>query len=253
MVYNVYGNLLSISGEKTMDIYRPQSTVAVAGRRVDLQAVMREVYAWMTGGLVITFSIAFLFYITGLTIALGPLLFVAMIGELVLVFYLAARIFQMPVERATTLFLVYAGLNGVTLSIFFYLADLSEILLALFATSAMFGAMSIIGYTTKIDLSKYGGILLMALIGLIVASIANIFFASETLYWIVTYAGVLIFVALTAYDTQWIKNNAYQIEMQGVSSEAAIVRQVALIGALKLYLDFVNLFIYILRIVSKDR
>lgn len=236
-----------------MDIYRPQTQVAVAGQRVDMQAVMREVYMWMAAGLGITFGLAFVFYITGLTLALGPILFIAMFAEVGMVWYLAARIFKMDAQRATNMFLIYAALNGVTMSLFFYFADLSEIFLALFATGAMFGAMSIIGYTTKVDLSKYGGILLMALIGLIVASIANIFFASETLYWFVTYAGVLIFVALTAYDTQWIKNNAAQIEMSGVSSTAAIVRQVAIIGALKLYLDFINLFIYILRIVSSDR
>lgn len=237
-----------------MDIYRPQAQqIAVAGRRVDMQSVMRQVYMWMTAGLALTFGLALVFYTTGLAAALGPLLFVAMIAELVLVFWLAARIFKMPAERATRLFLAYAALNGLTMSVVFYFADLPEILLALFATGAMFGAMSIIGYTTDVDLSQFRGILLMALIGLIVASIANIFFASETLYWIVTYAGVLIFVGLTAYDTQWIKRSASQIEMQGVSSEAAIVRQVAIIGALKLYLDFVNLFIYILRIVSSDR
>jgi uncharacterized protein len=237
-----------------MDIYRPQAQqVAVAGRSVDMQAVMRQVYMWMTAGLALTFGLALVFYTTGLAAALGPLLFVAMIAELVLVFWLAARIFKMPAERATRLFLAYAALNGLTMSVVFYFANLPEILLALFATGAMFGAMSIIGYTTEVDLSQFRGILLMALIGLIVASIANIFFASATLYWIVTYAGVLIFVGLTAYDTQWIKRSASQIEMQGVSSEAAIVRQVAIIGALKLYLDFVNLFIYILRIVSSDR
>ncbi|NDJ75484.1 MAG: Bax inhibitor-1/YccA family protein [Chloroflexi bacterium] len=214
---------------------------------------MRQVYAWMSAGLLITFSIAFAFYITGLTTALMPLLLVAMIGEIILVIWLATRIFQMPAQRASRLFIAYAALNGATMSVFFYFADLTEIFLALFATGAMFAAMSIVGYTTTVDLSRFRGILLMALIGLIIASVANIFFASTTLYWLVTYAGVLIFVALTAYDTQWIKRNAEQIELMGVSGEAAIVRRVAIIGALKLYLDFINLFIYLLRIVSSDR
>ena len=93
----------------------------------------------------------------------------------------------------------------------------------------------------------------MGLIGLIIASIVNLFWASETLYWIVTYAGVLIFMGLTAYDTQWIKNNATQLETQGVNRGAALVRQIAIMGALKLYLDFINLFLFMLRILSRDR
>lgn len=231
-----------------MDIYRPQATVL--GTRVDMRAVMKEVYLWMTVGLIASAVIAAAFAVTGLTEALGPLLFVAVIGQLGMVIYLSVRITKMSAQRATNLFLLYAALNGVMLSTVFYWASLADIYLALFATGAMFAAMSIVGYTTSIDLSKFGGFLLMALIGLIVASVVNIFFASETLYWIVTYAGVLIFVGLTAYDTQWIKQNAQTLEMQGVNSGAAVVRQIAIIGALKLYLDFINLFFYILRIVS---
>jgi hypothetical protein len=170
-----------------------------------------------------------------------------------LVWYLSARIHKMEAQRATTMFLVFAAVMGISLSTVFYWAALADIYLALFATGAMFGAMSIVGYTTQIDLTKMGSFLFMALIGLIVASIVNIFLASETLYWLVTYAGVLIFVGLTAYDTQWIKNSALRLETQGVGSGAAVVRQLAIIGALHLYLDFINLFMYILRIVSRDR
>ncbi len=233
-----------------MDIYRPQPQARALGERVDFRAVMKEVYLWMTVGLITSAVIAAFFAVTGLTESLGPLLFVAIIAELGLVIYLSVRITKMSGQRATNVFLLYAALNGVTLSTVFFYADLTDIYLALFATGAMFAAMTIVGYTTSVDLTKYGGFLLMALIGLIIASVVNIFFASETLYWIVTYAGVLIFTALTAYDTQWIKRNAQSLEMQGVHSGAALVRQVAIIGALKLYLDFVNLFLYILRIVS---
>lgn len=235
-----------------MDIYRPQPQATTLGR-VNLRAVMQEVYLWMTIGLLISAAVAITFAATGLTVALAPVLMIAMFAEIGLVWYLAARIMKMSAQRATRVFLLYAALNGATLSFVFFWADLSDVYLALFATGAMFAAMSIIGYTTSIDLTRMGGFLFMALIGLIVASVINIFFASETLYWLVTYAGVLIFVALTAYDTQWIKRSAQQMEIQGVPNEAALVRRVAIMGALKLYLDFINLFIYILRILAGSR
>ncbi|NLX11497.1 MAG: Bax inhibitor-1/YccA family protein [Chloroflexi bacterium] len=235
-----------------MDVYRPQPQTTTLGR-VNLRAVMQEVYLWMTIGLLISAAVAITFAATGLTVALAPVLMIAMFAQIGLVWYLAARIMKMDAQRATRVFLLYAALNGATLSFVFFWADLSDVYLALFATGAMFAAMSIIGYTTSIDLTRMGGFLFMALIGLIVASVINIFFASETLYWLVTYAGVLIFVALTAYDTQWIKRSAQQMEIQGVPNEAALVRRVAIMGALKLYLDFINLFIYILRILAGSR
>ncbi len=233
-----------------MDVYRPSAHIGVIGTRISMREVMKQVYLWMTVGLLLTAGIAAFFAVTGLTLALGPLLLVAVVAELGLVLWLAARITRMSAQRATRIFLAYAALNGVTLSAIFYWANMVDIWLALIATGSMFGAMTIIGYTTQVDLSRFRGLLFMALIGLIVASIVNLFLASSALYWLVTYAGVLIFTGLTAYDTQWIKQNAQQLEMQGISSEAAAVRQVAIIGALHLYLDFVNLFLYILRIVS---
>lgn len=236
-----------------MDIYRPQPQVSAMGTRVDMRAVMKEVYLWMTVGLITTAVVALFFAVSGLTAAIFPVLIVAPIAQIGLVWYLSARIFKMDAQRATTMFVIFAAVMGVTMSTVFYWADLTDIYFALFATSAMFGAMSIVGYTTNVDLSRFGGILFMALIGLIIASIVNIFVASSALYWVVSYAGVLIFAALTAYDTQWIKNNAQRLETQGVGSGAAVVRQIAIMGALKLYLDFINLFIYILRIVSRDR
>lgn len=234
-----------------MDIYRPQPQASAIGTRVDMRAVMKEVYLWMTLGLVITSVVALFLAITGITEALGPGLFIAPIAQIGLVFWMSARIFKMDSARATTVFLIYAALMGVTMSFVFYWAALTDIYLALFATGAMFGAMSIVGYTTSVDLSRMGSLLFMALIGLIVASIINIFVASSALYWLVSFAGVLIFTGLVAYDTQWIKNSAMQLEMQGQNSGAAVVRQLAIMGALKLYLDFVNLFLFILRILSR--
>ncbi len=236
-----------------MDIYRPQAQVSALGTRVDLRAVMKQVYVWMTLGLVTSAVVALFFAVTGLTEAIFPVLIIAPFVQIGLVWYLSATIHKMEAQRATTLYLVFAAVMGITLSTIFYWAELGDIFLALFATGAMFGAMSIVGYTTNVDLSRFGSLFLMALIGLIAASVINIFLASETLYWVVSYAGVLIFVGLTAYDTQWIKNSAAQLEIQGVSSGAALVRQVAIMGALKLYLDFINLFLFILRIVGRRR
>ncbi len=236
-----------------MDLYRPQPQARAVGTRVDLQAVMKEVYLWMTLGLITSAVVALLFAVTGLTEAIFPVLIVVPFVQIGLVWYLSARIHKMEAQRATTLFLLFAAIMGISLSTIFYWAALTDIYLALFATGAMFGAMSLVGYTTSIDLTRFGSLLIMALIGLIVASIVNLFLASETLYWLVTYAGVLIFVGLTAYDTQWIKNRAAQLETQGVNTGAAVVRQIAILGALHLYLDFINLFMYILRIVARER
>jgi len=236
-----------------MDLYRPQAVVTTP--RVDLRAVMQEVYLWMSAGLAVSAVFAVIFASTGLTAVLAsrPILMMVMLVELGLVWYLSARIFQMSPATASLLFLVYAAMNGATLSIIFYVADLVDIYLAFFAAGAMFAAMSIVGYTTKVDLSRLRGILLMALIGLIIASIVNIFLASSTLYWLVNYAGVLIFVALTAYDTQWIKRAALHIEAQGIGEGEAVIRQIAIIGSLHLYLDFVNLFLFMLRIMGRRR
>jgi FtsH-binding integral membrane protein len=236
-----------------MDVYRPDTQVSALGTRVDMRAVMKEVYLWMTLGLLTSAVVALLFAVTGLTASIFPVLIIAPFVQIGLVWYLSARIYKMEAQRAANMFLLFAAVMGISLSTIFYWAALSDIYLSLFATAAMFGAMTIIGYTTQTDLSKLGGILFMALIGLIVASVVNLFLASTTLYWLVTYAGVIIFVGLTAYDTQWIKNNAHQLEVQGVNSGAAVVRQLAILGALHLYLDFINLFIFILRILSRDR
>jgi len=232
-----------------MDIYRPQPQAAVIGSRVSMREVMQQVYLWMMAGLGLSAVIA-VFFATVMTEALLPVLLPVVVVELGLVIYLSMRIMKMSAQRATGVYLLYAALNGMTLSTVFFWASLADIWLALFAAGAMFAAMSIIGFTTNMDLSGMRSYLLMGLIGLIIASVVNIFWASSTLYWIVAYAGVLLFVALTAYDTQWIKRTATEIEVAGMSSGEATVRRVAIIGALKLYLDFINLFLYILRIVS---
>lgn len=237
-----------------MDIYRPPVTVAASTPRVNVNEVMKGVYMWMTAGLGTSALVAVLFAATGLTLTLYPAYILFLFAELGLVWYLSARIMRMPAQRATSMFLIYAALNGATLSVILYAFALSDIYVALFATAAMFGAMSIVGYTTTVDLSKMGSLLFMALIGLIVASIVNIFLASSALYWIVSYAGVIIFTGLTAYDTQRIKNQVVLIDQMSAEGDTAtLTRRVSILGALILYLDFVNLFLFILRIVGRRR
>lgn len=215
------------------------------------QSIMTRVYAWMTAGLLVTGALAMFVASTplGLAIVGNPILFFGIIiGELALVWYLSARISKIAASTATGLFLAYAALNGVTLSIIFLAYTAESIASTFFVTSATFGVMSVYGYTTKRDLSRMGNILFMALIGFLIASVVNLFLRSEAIYWITTYAGILIFVGLTAWDTQKIK----QMSMTS-SGEESQVQRIAILGALMLYLDFINLFLLLLRIMGRRR
>ncbi len=217
---------------------------------VDLNAVMRQVYLWMTFGLVISAVVAFGMASSGLTrVFLGnPVLaLITVIAYFILAFALQPIIMRANPTVAALCYLGFTALLGVTLSSIFLVYQISTIGFAFVATSAMFGAMSVVGYTTKMDLSRMRSILMMALIGLIIASVINIFFANNMLYWLINYAGVLIFCGLTAYDTQWIKNYAGSVSM---SSDRDMAMRVSLVGAFHLYLDFVNLFIFLLRILG---
>jgi FtsH-binding integral membrane protein len=156
---------------------------------------------------------------------------------------------NMAFSTAGILFAVYAILNGVTMSILFFVYTAESIATTFFVTAGMFGAMGLLGYFTKKDLSTMGRFLIMALIGLIIATIVNIFWANSTLYWITTYAGILIFAGLTAYDTQKIKN---MLVAHGTEVNDSTMK-LALLGSLDLYLDFINLFIYLLRIFGNKK
>jgi FtsH-binding integral membrane protein len=168
------------------------------------------------------------------------LLIVLFVAQLGLVFAIAARADRMSPALATGLFLLYSATNGVIFALVFELYTSQSIFTAFAVTAGMFGAMALYGYVTKTDLSKLGSILFMALIGLILATIVNIFVANEALYWITTYAGVAIFAGLTAYDVQKIK------QYEGGQGDA--IR-----GALSLYLDFINMFLFLLRIFGQSR
>jgi FtsH-binding integral membrane protein len=212
---------------------------------------LQRVFAWMFLGLCITGGVAALIgsddqLLTDITQTPGIVIGV-IIGQLLLVIVLVAAINRISVALATILFLVYSATVGVTFAFIFELYTTQSIFTAFLITAGMFGALAVWGAITDIDLSRVGSIAFMALIGLILASIVNIFWANSTLYWVTTYAGVLIFAALTAYDMQKLK----QISQQGLSGQAE--GRVAIMGALALYLDFINLFLFLLRIFGQSR
>ena len=237
---------------------------------LDLSAVMRQVYIWMAFGLLVAFGIAYvvgnsavqaLNAYTGVRVdpaSISPLFNpVVMIGSLIAYFVLAFAL-QPIVMRARPMigalcYLLFTALFGFMISTIFLRFEAGTIAAAFIAAAGMFGAMSIFGYTTKLDLSQFRNILFMALVGLIIASAVNVLFfrgGNNLLYWLVNYAGVVIFVGLTAYDTQWIKNYAGRVSMSG---DADMGQRVALVGAFHLFLDFVNLFLFLLNILGGGR
>lgn len=214
-------------------------------------ALMRKVYVWMTLALVLTGITAFgVASSPGLmmTIFQTPaIMWGLIIAELAIVITVSAAINKLSLTTATLLFVLYSVLNGATFSLIFAVYTMSSIANVFFITAGTFGVMAAYGYFTKRDLSSWGKLLLMALIGLIIATLVNIFLVKSSGFdLILSYAGVLIFVGLTAYDTQKIKQ---MLAMQTDMGEGA--QKVALLGALSLYLDFINLFLYLLRIFGK--
>lgn len=212
-------------------------------------ALMRKVYLWMTLALAIT-GVTSMVVLSNerfiFTILENQVLFWGLIiGELVLVFVISGMIHKMSITTATLLFVLYSVINGLTLSPLLYAFTETSIAKVFFITAGTFGVMSLIGYTTKTDLSSIGKILFMALIGLIIATVVNLFMHSSTLDLIISYAGVVIFVGLTAWDTQKIKNMLATCEEPNEQAH-----KIALLGSLTLYLDFINLFIYLLRILG---
>jgi len=217
--------------------------------QVRVNSFIRSVYNWMAIGLGITGFVAY--YIAN-TESLRQLIFTnqilffgLIIAEFALVIAISARIQKMQASTATALFVLYSALNGATLSLIFLIYTASSITSTFFICAGTFVACSVYGWTTKRDLTSVGGFMTMGLIGIIIASVVNIFLRSSAMYMIISYIGVIVFVGLTAYDTQHLKNMA-MTQPDGV--EAAVVRKGAILGALKLYLDFINLFLMLLRI-----
>ena len=215
--------------------------------------LFRNVYLWMTLALIITACTALAVVNTPniMEMIFGNMIifYGLIIAELALVWILVANINKLSFNTATLMFIVYSVLNGATLSIILLAYTGSSIALTFFVTAGTFGAMALFGTITKKDLSSWGNILFMALIGIIIASIANFFFKNDMLYWIISYAGVLIFVGLTAYDAQKIKR---LIETHGNEVNDS-TQKMALLGALSLYLDFINLFLFLLRILGSRK
>ena len=228
-----------------------------------LRAYMLKVYNYMATGVLLTGIIALLSFkisvvtdstgsITGFT-SFGNALFfsglkwIVMLAPLGIVFYMSFGIRKMSFSKAQAVFWIFASLMGLSLSWILLVYTGASVARVFFITSATFGAMSIYGYTTKRDLTKLGSFLFMGLIGIIIASLVNIFLKSTMMYFVISILGVLIFVGLTAYDTQKIKN------MYVASDTGELIGKKAVMGALTLYLDFINLFIMLLRLFGQRR
>jgi uncharacterized protein len=242
--------------------YRTDQVAIDAG----LRAYMIRVYNYMTAGVALTGLVAWFAFqaaggdqihivgnqITGLTafghaIFASPLMWVFVLAPLGLVMLLSFGINRLSASTALMLFFVYAGLLGLSLATIFLAYTGASITRVFFISAATFGAMSLYGYTTQRDLTGFGSFLFMGLIGLVIASLVNIFLQSSGLYWVISVVGVLIFVGLTAYDTQSIK------EMYDVNDDGSVAGRKAVMGALRLYLDFINLFLMLLRLFGDRR
>ncbi len=239
-----------------MELENLNNYVGKQAQTIDKSAyrtLFRNVYIWMTLALSITGFTAFVVassptlvnLIFGSNISYYLLLF----APLGLVWYLSANINKISATTATIFFIIYSAMIGLTLSFIFLVYTNGSIALTFFVTAGTFGVMAFLGTVTKMDLSKLGNILFMALIGLIIASIANFFLESQMFYWIVTYLGVLIFVGLTVYDSHKIKK-ALQAHGYEVNETT---QKIALMGALNLYLDFLNMFLFLLRILGSRK
>lgn len=211
-----------------------------------LRAHMIRVYNYMAAAVALTGVVAWFTFNAGVVIS-GPMMLVLFLATLGLVFFISFRIHTLSFTAAITLFMVYAALLGVVLSTIFAVYTGVSITRVFFISAASFGALSLYGYTTQRDLSPFGSFLIMGVIGIIIAGIVNIWLASSMLQFVISAVGVLVFAGLTAYDTQQIK------EMYSVQDDGTVAGRKAVIGALKLYLDFINLFLSLLQLFGDRR
>jgi FtsH-binding integral membrane protein len=255
-----------------MGVYFDNGHEAILGRKTStvvtsetMRPLMRMVYMWMTLGLGVTGAIAAVIATQPLStiVSLSQLYLPLILVELALVVGLSWGISRMSATFATGMFFVYAAVNGLTIGVIVFaymfngidargnaVIDMLPVAKAFFTTAGLFGTMSVIGYTTKIDLTRFSTFFMMALIGLLIAMVVNIFLNSGPLSFIISVVGVLIFTGLTAYDTQKIKNMAAEASMQENSED---MRKMSIMGALTLYLDFINLFLMLLRLFGSNR
>jgi len=237
-------------------MFEPRQTVAASQNTIqgvtETSQFLPKVYGWMTAGLALTAIVAaltlsslqFMNLIFGNKLIFYGLIF----GELGLVIALSAAINKISSTTATLLFLGYSALNGVTFASIFLLYTSSSIASTFFVAAGTFAAMSIFGTVTKRDLTSWGSFFFMGLVGIIIASVVNIFLQNEMIYWIISYVGVFVFVGLTAYDTQKLK----RIGEAGFDNEESR-KKASILGALTLYLDFINLFLMLLRVMGNRR
>lgn len=237
--------------------YRADQVAIDAG----LRAYMIRVYNYMTAGVALTGLVAWFTFSAAVTqtsaglvltpfgqaIFHGPLMWLFILAPLGMVMLLSFGINRLPASTALTLFFVYAGVLGISLASIFLVYTHESITRVFFISAATFGAMSLYGYTTQRDLTAVGSFMFMGLIGIIIASLVNIFLQSSGLYWAISVIGVLIFVGLTAYDTQNIK------ELYSPMDDGTVAGRKAVMGALRLYLDFINLFLMLLRLFGDRR
>jgi FtsH-binding integral membrane protein len=228
-----------------------------------LNAFMRGIYGWMSGGLALTAVVSFftantpalqqmVFTIdpaSGSVIGISSLVWILIFAELGIVFYLGAKISTMSASMATGLFLLYSGLNGITLTPILLSYTAESVASTFFISAGMFGAMSIYGLLTKKDLTSWGSLLFMGLIGIIIAMVVNIFLQSSAMAFAISMIGVIIFLGLTAYDTQKLKVMGENVP----ANDSVAIRRGTILGALTLYLDFINLFIMLLRLMGNRR
>lgn len=240
--------------ERNIYEYNPNVVEAPQSAALSTSSLMTKVYLWMTMALAVTGMTAF--YVAGsnesllYTIASSRGLFWGiLIAELALVWILSANIMRLSFAVAGLMFVAYSVLNGVTMSYILFAFDKSSVATTFLVTAGTFGAMSVVGFTIKKDLSAFGRLLIMVLFGLIIATVVNMFVASSTLDWALTYIGVFLFCGLTAYDTQKMKEILRQSEGAGDTN----MLKIALLCSLSLYLDFINLFLYLLRILGDRR
>lgn len=234
-------------------MYPNTSQITLAQARQEASSIfLAKVFNWMAMGLGLTGFIAYFTAASGLSRAIvaSPLFMVLIFVELGLVFYLSARIEKIQASTAAGLFIGYSALNGLTLSTVFLAYTSSSIAGTFFITAGMFGAMALYGLVTKRDLSGLGSFLFMGLIGIIIASLVNLFLRNSGLDWIISFLGVGIFTGLTAYDVQKIK----RMGEEGILEQGeAAVKKGSILGALALYLDFINLFLMLLRFFGGSR
>ena len=234
-------------------MYGETNQISLAQARQEASTLfLAKVFNWMAMGLGLTGIVAYFTASSGLARAIvaSPFFLILILAELGLVFYLSARISKIQAATASGLFIGYSVLNGLTLSTVFLAYTSSSIAGTFFITAGMFGAMALYGLVTKRDLSAFGSFLFMGLIGILIASVVNIFLKSSGMSWVISGLGVLIFTGLTAYDVQKIKN----MGEEGIMSQGEeAIKKGSIMGALALYLDFINLFLMLLRFFGGSR